>query len=169
MHSFQPETTMRALARQTSELDALDAHIANSVASAADDVGEDGVVTASVTPAKGVRTLTVKTARDDADGEGDAARKRAKNAFSIALEEEIEHMHDRECATPATTASAVPLHAAVARGDAAALPPRVTPRREMSSSRHIALTAIGGALAVRVDASRSRLDRARRVSFRSRD
>ena len=120
LHSFQPETTMRALARQTSELDALDAHIANSVASAEDDVGEDGVATASVTPAKGVRTLTVKTARDDADGEGDAARKRAKNAFSIALEEEIEHMHDRECATPATTASAVPLHAAVARGDAAA-------------------------------------------------
>jgi hypothetical protein len=111
---------MRALARQTSELDALDAHIANSVASAEDVVGEDGVATATVTPAKGVRTLTVKTARDDADGEGDAARKRAKNAFSIALEEEIEHMHDRECATPATTASAVPLHAAVARGDAAA-------------------------------------------------
>ena len=120
LHSFQPETTMRALARQTSELDALDAHIANSVASVEDVVGEDGVATASVTPAKGVRTLTVKTARDDADGEGDAARKRAKNAFSIALEEEIEHMHDRECATPATTASAVPLHAAVARGDAAA-------------------------------------------------
>jgi len=120
LHSFQPETTMRALARQTSELDALDAHIANSVASVEDVVGEDGVATATVTPAKGVRTLTVKTARDDADGEGDAARKRAKNAFSIALEEEIEHMHDRECATPATTASAVPLHAAVARGDAAA-------------------------------------------------
>ena len=63
---------MRALARQTSELDALDAHIANSVASAEDDVGEDGVATATVTPAKGVRTLTVKTACDDVDGEGDA-------------------------------------------------------------------------------------------------
>ena len=51
---------------------------------------------------------------------GDDDEKRAKKAFSIALEEEIEHMHDRECATPATTSSAVPLHAAVARGDAAA-------------------------------------------------
>jgi len=109
---------MRALARQTSELDALDAHIANSVASVEDVGGEDGVATASVTPAKGVGTLTVKTTRDDGD---DATRRRAKNAFSIALEEEIEHMHDRECcATPATTSSAVPLHAAVARGDAAA-------------------------------------------------
>ena len=40
------------------------------------------------------------------------------------------------------------------------LAPRATPRREMSSSRHIALTAFGGVLAVRVDrvsiASRSR-------------
>lgn len=116
--SIHPETTMRALARQTSELDALDAHIANSVAASENVGGEDGVATASVTPAKGVGTLTVKTTRDDGD---DATRRRAKNAFSIALEEEIEHMHDRECcATPATTSSAVPLHAVVARGDAAA-------------------------------------------------
>ena len=108
--------TMRALMRQTSELDALDAHIA-----AATDpmvpMEDEGVATASVTPAKGVGALTVKPGRA---GAGDDDEKRAKKAFSIALEEEIEHMHDRECATPATTSSAVPLHAAVARGDAAA-------------------------------------------------
>ena len=108
--------TMRALMRQTSELDALDAHIA-AVTDPTVRMEDEGVATASVTPAKGVGALTVKTGRD---GTGDDDEKRAKKAFSIALEEEIEHMHDRECATPATTSSAVPLHAAVARGDAAA-------------------------------------------------
>ena len=102
--------------RQTSELDALDAHIAAATAATV-PTEDEGVATASVTPAKGVGALTVKTGRD---GNGDDDEKRAKKAFSIALEEEIEHMHDRECATPATTSSAVPLHAAVARGDAAA-------------------------------------------------
>ena len=118
--------TMRALMRQTSELDALDAHIA-AVTDPMVPMEDEGVATASVTPAKGVGV----------DGEAGGAEtaataKRAKKAFSIALEEEIEHMHGRECATPATTSSAVPLHAAVARGDGGG--ESVAPGRAASTS-----------------------------------
>lgn len=45
--------TMRALMRQTSELDALDAHIA-AVTDPMVPMEDEGVATASVTPAKGV-------------------------------------------------------------------------------------------------------------------
>ena len=53
--------TMRALMRQTSELDALDAHIAAATVPTV-PTEDEGVATASVTPAKGVGALTVKTA-----------------------------------------------------------------------------------------------------------
>ena len=83
--------TMRALMRQTSELDALDAHIA-AVTDPMVPMEDEGVATASVTPAKGVGV----DGEDGRDGRRDD-EKRAKKAFSIALEEEIEHMHGREC------------------------------------------------------------------------
>ena len=67
-----------------------------------------------------VRISNLSSATDGTD-DGASARKSARSstsAFSVALDNELEQRH--ECHTPATMASAMPLHVAVARADAEA-------------------------------------------------
>ena len=136
---------MVKLERQLSELDAVERsfneHAAGTranadVASAQAANGDGGLSGASSlahTPAKGVATiatpvgstspvngLKVKTqGPQSVKTEEDAEEKRGTVSFARALEDEIEQRH--HCQTPATTASAMPLHAEVSKGDAEAV------------------------------------------------
>jgi len=129
-------STAQKLSRQHSELCALDW---------IDDTDADGTrdarsCDASVEPTPAKRVADVRTptadalgshlkvritnlsgATDDGTDDGTDRRKSARSstsAFSIALDNELEHRH--VCLTPAANASAMPLHAAVARADAEA-------------------------------------------------
>lgn len=136
-----------ALARQMSELDAVTALLSGRPASAINAV-PSAPASAMHTP-RDVKTIAVdaetRTVRSPGalrvrtrmtEDERDAGDERASGeatTFAELLEEEIA----RGCHTPATTAGVMPLHAAVARGDARSVRemlPQWTPRAEAGNA-----------------------------------
>lgn len=119
-----------ALARQMSELDAVAALLGERPADATETVASapasathtprDKMINAAAV-ARSVRSpegLRVRTKTVEVEGESGAGRGGGEaTTFAELLEEEIA----RGCHTPAMTAGVMPLHAAVARGDARAV------------------------------------------------
>lgn len=195
---------MVKLERQLSELDAVErsfnehpARTRNANADTANaECGDDDASAASSlahTPAKGVGTiatpvgstsptkngLKVKTHASrpqSVETEEDAAEEKGggKVSFARALEDEIEQRH--HCQTPATTASAMPLHAEVAKGDAEAVRRLASECERLKREGDVGVARKGGAATwpppkaplSRID-SRSELKNSERLSVDARN